>query len=108
MLDRYATDPAARAATWIVLDFEGTTPTGHPAEPIEVGAVLLRLADGPGGWDLRETRRFDALIRPPQHAPVTVFDTRQTGITPAMVANRPAAAAVLAGFDTTLTEPPYV
>jgi DNA polymerase III epsilon subunit-like protein len=107
-LDRYAADPAARAVTWVVLDFEGTTPTGHPAEPIELGAVLLRLDEGPGGWDLTETGRFEALIRPPAHAPVTVFDTRQTGITAATVAGCPDAATVLGGFDATLTAPPYV
>ncbi|MEV0131418.1 3'-5' exonuclease [Dactylosporangium sp. NPDC050688] len=106
-LDRYSSDPAMHA-TFVVLDFEGTTPAGAPAEPIEIGIVLLRLDQAPGGWDLAETGRFEALIRPPAHAPVTVFDTRQTGITPAMVAGRPDAATVLGGFDATLTAPPYV
>lgn len=108
VLDRYSADLGTRKLTWIVLDFEGTTPTGHPAEPIELGAVLLRLGEGPGGLDLTETGRFEALIRPPTHAPVTAFDTRQTGITPAMVTGCPDAATVLGGFDATLTAPPYV
>ncbi|MEU0559266.1 3'-5' exonuclease [Dactylosporangium sp. NPDC006015] len=108
MVDRYATDPAMRATTFVVLDFEGTTPTGAPAEPIEVGAVLLQLHGGPEGWRLGETGRFEALIRPPAHAPVTALDTRQTGITPAMVTGRPDAATVLSQFDATLTAPPYV
>jgi DNA polymerase III subunit epsilon len=107
-LDPYAADPAVWAVTFVVLDFEGTTPAGHPAEPIEVGAVLLQLQQGPDGWDLTETGRFEALIRPPRHAPVTAFDTRQTGITAAMLVERPDAATVLAAFDATLSAPPYV
>lgn len=108
MLDAYAADPTARATTFLVMDFEGTTPSGHPSEPIEVGAVLLRLQQDTAGWGLAETGRFTALIRPPAHAPVTAADTRQTGITAAMVADQPDAAAVLTGFDATLTDPPYV
>jgi DNA polymerase-3 subunit epsilon len=103
-LSRYVGDPAFTATAWIVIDFEGTTPAGHPAEPIEVGAVLLRL----GGARLVEVRRWEALIRPPAHAPITGVDFAQTGITAAMVADQPSAEAVLAGFDATLTEPPYV
>ena len=108
MLDRYASDPAMRATTFVVLDFEGITPTAAPAEPIEVGAVLLHLHDSPRGWRLGETGRFESLIRPPAHAPVTVFDARQTGITPAMLADRPDAATALGELDATLTAPPYV
>jgi DNA polymerase-3 subunit epsilon len=106
MLDRHAGDPAARATTFVVLDFEGTTPAGHPAEPIEVGAVLLRLQQFTAErWDLAEVGRFEAQIQPPAHAPVTAFDTR---ITAAMLAGRPDARTVLAAFDATLTSPPYV
>ena len=98
-----------RATTFLVLDFEGTTPAGHPAEPIEVGAVLLCLQQTQAGrWELAEVGRFEALIPPPAHAPVTAFDTGQTGITAAMLAGQPDAATVLAGFDATLTSPPYV
>lgn len=103
-LSRYASDPAFTAAGWIVIDFEGTTPAGYPAEPIEVGAVLLQL----DGARLVEVRRWEALIRPPVHAPITGIDFTQTGITAAMVADRPPADTVLAGFDATLTDPPYV
>jgi DNA polymerase-3 subunit epsilon len=99
-LSRYANDPAFDV-TWIVIDFEGTTPAGFPAEPIEVGAVLLRAAHG----TLVEVGRFAALMRPPAHAPVTTY---QTGITAAMVAGCPPAATVLAAFDATLSGPPYV
>jgi DNA polymerase-3 subunit epsilon len=99
-LSRYAGDPAFDVS-WLVIDFEASTPAGSPSEPIEVGAVLLRLA----GTALVEVRRFEALMRPPAHAPVTIF---QTGITAAMVADCPPAATVLAAFDATLSDPPYV
>ena len=29
-------DPAFLATTFVVVDFETTTPTGHPAQPVEV------------------------------------------------------------------------
>lgn len=97
----YAGDPALQKVTFIAVDFEGTTPKGHPAEPIEVGAVMLR----PAGAVLTEVGRFEALMCPPLHAPVT---SRQVGITAAMVAGRPPASTVLAEFDAALREPPYV
>jgi hypothetical protein len=40
--------------------------------------------------------------------PLTAFDTRQTGSTPAVLAGRPPADVVLAGLDAPLTSPPYV
>jgi DNA polymerase III subunit epsilon len=89
---------------FVVIDFEATTPAGHRPEPIDVAAVALRATGG----GLREVSRFAGLIRPPGHAPVTPFDTEQTGITVAMVAERPAAAEVLAQLDSRLTEPPYL
>jgi DNA polymerase III epsilon subunit-like protein len=89
--------------TFIVLDFEGTTPRGYSPEPIEVAAVALR-RDG-DRW--RQTWSFEALMKPPPHAPVTSFEAAQSGITAAMVAHRPGAATVLAEFDTHLTDGPY-
>lgn len=103
-LSRYCRDQAFTATGWIVLDFEGTTPAHYPAEPIEVGAIELRL----DGARLVEVRRFEALIRPPHHAPITGIDFAQTGITAAMVAEQPSAETVLASCDAILTEPPYV
>ncbi|BCY11036.1 PolC-type DNA polymerase III [Actinoplanes sp. L3-i22] len=100
-LRAYAADPAFRTSTFVVVDFEGCTPKGYPAEPIEVGAVVLR----PAGAVLAEVGRFAALMRPPAHAPVTA---RQVGITAEMVADRPPAGIVLAELDTSLREPPYV
>jgi DNA polymerase-3 subunit epsilon len=94
-------DPALQKVTFVVIDFEGPTPTGFPSEPIEVAAVLLRLE----GSALVEVGRFEALMRPPAHAPVTAY---QTGITAAMVADRPPAGTVLADLDAALSEPPYV
>ncbi len=97
-------DPELAATSFVVLDFEGTTPAGYPPEPIEVAAVGLQFRDGT--W--QQTARFQALIRPPAHAPVTPADTAQTGITGAMVADRPAAGEVLGRLDARLANPPYL
>src|SRR5438477_10333327 len=80
------------ATCFIVIDFEATTPTGRRPEPIDIAAIALRVMGG----ELREVSRFAALMRPPDHAPVTPFDTEQTGITAAMVAEQPTAAEILA------------
>jgi DNA polymerase III subunit epsilon len=95
-------DPAFLATTFIVIDFEGTTPRGHPPEPIEVAALALR-TDGQA-WT--ETGRFEALICPPPHAPITGADISQTGITAAMVAGQPGARVVLADLDQHMSRPP--
>lgn len=97
-------DRALLETTFVVLDFEGTTPRGYSPEPIEVAAVALRRQGD--GW--RRAWSFEALMKPPDHAPVTRFETAQTGITPAMVATRPGAGAVLAEFDTYLTDGPHL
>ena len=97
-------DDEFRATCFVVIDFEGTTPTGHRPEPIDVAALALRLQDG----RLTETARFTALMTPPEHAPLTRFDTEQTGITAAMLGGQPDAATVLAGLDARLDDPPYL
>jgi DNA polymerase III subunit epsilon len=97
-------DERFQATCFVVLDFEATTPTGRRPEPIDIAAIALRATDG----ELREVSRFTALMRPPEHAPVTPFDTEQTGITAAMVADQPTASEVLARLDSRLTEPPYL
>jgi DNA polymerase-3 subunit epsilon len=97
-------DPALAGTTFVVLDFEGTTPRGYSPEPIEVAAVAVR-REGDGwrrGWS------FEALMKPPEHAPVTGFEVAQTGITAAMLADRPGAGVVLAQFDALLTDGPYL
>jgi DNA polymerase III epsilon subunit-like protein len=97
-------DDRYQATCFIVIDFEATTPTGARPEPTDVAAIALR----PTSTRLREISRFTALMRPPAHAPITRFDTEQTGITEAMVADQPPATEVLAHLDSLLTEPPYV
>lgn len=89
------------ATTFHVIDFETTTPKGRRPEPIEVAVLSLRAESG----QLTETARFTRLMRPPPHAPVTPFDTDQTGITPQMVAGQPPAAEVLAELDSLLRSP---
>ena len=90
--------------TFVVLDFEGTTPRGYSPEPIEVAAVAVRRDRD--GW--RRVWSFEALMKPPAHAPVTGFEAAQTGITAAMVADQPGAGVVLAQFDALLTEGSYL
>jgi DNA polymerase III epsilon subunit-like protein len=97
-------DPALVGTTFVVLDFEGVTPRGYSPEPIEVAAVAVQ-RDG-GLW--RRAWSFEALMKPPPHAPVSGFDTAQHGITAAMVADRPDAAVVLAEFDGRLADGPYL
>jgi len=98
-------DPAFCETTFIVIDFEATTPPGVRPEPIDVAAMWLTAADGtprPAG------RRFQALIKPPAHAPVTEMDTRQRAITAEMVARQPSAHDMLAKLDAALTDGPYL
>jgi DNA polymerase III subunit epsilon len=97
-------DEEFRATTFVVIDFESTTPAGHRPEPTEVAAIQLRVRD----TRLIEIGRFSALMKPPEHAPVTRFDTEQTGITPRMVAHRPPASEVLADLDVGFIQPPYL
>ena len=92
-------------STYVVIDFETTTPKGYRPEPIDVAAVELTWHAGA----LHETGRFQSLISPPAHAPVTWADTDQTGITAAMLADAPDAATVLGQLDNTLeASPPHL
>ena len=91
-------DPQFTETTFHVIDFETTTPRGYRPEPIEVGVISLRIHGG----QLIETARFTELMKPPPHAPVTSFDVGQTGISPGMVKDKPAAAEVLANLDALL------
>jgi DNA polymerase III epsilon subunit-like protein len=105
MAPPHLTDDDEYASTcFMVIDFEATTPTGHRPEPVDVAALTLRLRDG----QLVETSRYTALMRPPAHAPLTRFDTEQTGITTDMLAGQPDAATVLADLDARLDQPPYL
>jgi DNA polymerase-3 subunit epsilon len=95
-MDHLTRDPAFVATTFIVIDFETTTPSGYRPEPIEVAAVWLTVQDDTLA---RDNRSFQALICPPAHAPVTALDAHQTGITAAMIARQPDASHVLAQLD---------
>ncbi|MGH3943664.1 MAG: 3'-5' exonuclease [Pseudonocardiaceae bacterium] len=90
--------------TPVVIDFEYTTPTGAPFEPIEVAVQALRVHDG----RLQRAARWEALMRPPQHAELTPFDIGQTGITPDMLAARPFAGEILTELDRRFIAGPYV
>lgn len=97
-------DPELTGTTFVVLDFEGTTPRGYSPEPIEVAAIALRRTGD--GW--QQAWSFQELMKPPEHAPVTAFEVAQTGITAAMLADRPGAGAVLSRFDARLTGGPHL
>ncbi|MGW6388978.1 3'-5' exonuclease [Streptomyces sp. NPDC055103] len=97
-------DPAFTATTFVVIDFEATTPTGHPAQPIEVAALALTCRDGRWGAE----GEFESLMRPPDFAPLTPFDTQQTGITPAMLDQAPLPEQAMAALDSRLTGGPYL
>ena len=97
-------DPEYRTTTFIVIDFEATTPKGYRPEPIEVAALAVR---DPGDG-LAETGTFTEVIRPPAHAPVTPRDTAENGLRPADVASARPAGPVLADLDAWLTAAPYL
>jgi DNA polymerase-3 subunit epsilon len=92
-------DPAFLATTFVVIDFEATTPAGHPAQPIEVAALALRYRQR--AW--ARVGSSTSLIRPPAFAPVTPADTAQTGLTPAQLSQAPAPAEALGTLDRRFT-----
>ncbi|MFI1189418.1 PolC-type DNA polymerase III [Streptomyces californicus] len=96
-------DPRFAAMTLVVIDFEGLTPAGRPAEPIEVAALALHTREG----RLVEVGRFEALMRPPADVPVTTRDVQLKGITQRMLDSAAPAAEVMARLDARLTAPPY-
>lgn len=92
-------DPDFLATTFVVIDFEATTPTGYPAQPIEVAALALRYQRG--GW--ATVGRYSSLIQPPTFAPVTPAVTAQTGLTPEQVQQAPTPAEALGALDRRFT-----
>ncbi|MEV6987429.1 3'-5' exonuclease, partial [Sphaerisporangium sp. NPDC051017] len=98
------TDPDFLAMTYLVIDFEALTPTGRPAEPIEVAAIAGRFS-ATGAW--RELGRYSALMRPPDDVPITSFDVRQNGLTEEVLRSQRPQAEVMAELDGLLTTPPY-
>ncbi len=95
---------ALRDVTLVVIDFEYTTPVGAAPGPIEVAVQAVRARDE----KLERTTAWESLMRPPADAPLTAFDSAQTGITPAMLADQPPAGEVLAALDRRFTAGPYV
>ena len=92
-------DPAFLATTFVVIDFETTTPAGYPAQPIEVAALALRYRQR--AWARVGTST--SLIQPPAFAPVTPADTAQTGLTPEQLKQAPAPAEALGALDRRFT-----
>ncbi|RMI38615.1 3'-5' exonuclease [Actinomadura harenae] len=88
-------DPAFTTTSFVVIDFEATTPKGHPAQPIEVAALALRHRHG----DWEETGRSTSLICPPAFAPVTPLTTAQSGLTAEQFKHAPTPAVALGALD---------
>lgn len=61
--------------TFMVIDFETVTPKGVPPEPIQLGLVQI------DNLQVSQTKQKSWFIKPPSFAPLTRFDTQQTGIT---------------------------
>jgi DNA polymerase III subunit epsilon len=98
-------DPAFFATTFVVIDFETTTPSGYPAQPIEVAALALRYQQR--AWARVGTST--SLIRPPAFAPVTPADTAQTGLAPGQLMQAPTPAEALGALDRRFTpDAPYL
>jgi|SRR5581483_3906280 len=86
--------PLVRDATFVVVDFETVTPKGRPPEPLELAAMRLL-----PGLVVDPAFQFSQLIRPPVDAPLTAFDTQQTGIRAQDIVDAPDAVTVLRRFD---------
>jgi DNA polymerase III subunit epsilon len=82
---------------FVILDFETVTPAGRPPEPLELAA--MRLAPG---LSIDQSFSVSWLIKPPIEAPLTAFDTRQTGIREQDIQHAPDALTVLREFDARL------
>ncbi|TDC08095.1 3'-5' exonuclease [Nonomuraea longispora] len=96
-------DAAFARHTYLVVDFEGLTPAGRPAVPVEVAVLALAVA----GDGLSPLWSFESLIAPPAEVPVTSSDVRMTGITASMLATAAGPERVMADLDRRLTTPPY-
>ncbi|MBR4270730.1 MAG: 3'-5' exonuclease [Clostridia bacterium] len=60
---------------FMVIDFETVTPKGVPPEPIQLGLVQIEKLE------VVSQKQKSWFIKPPAFAPLTSFDTAQTGIT---------------------------
>lgn len=61
--------------TFMVIDFETVTPKGISPEPIQLGLVQI------DNLKIDNTKQKSWFMKPPTFAPLTTFDTEQTGIT---------------------------
>ena len=86
----------------MVIDFETVTPKGVPAEPIQLGLVQI------DNLQISETKQKSWYIKPPDFAPITSFDTEQTGITARHVQNAPTAGQVFDVLDHICTKEDYI
>jgi len=89
--------------SFLVVDFETVTPKGRPPEPIELAALTIKK-----GLKLDESLSVEWLIQPPYGAPITRFDTAQTGITWEHVKNKPFIETILCEFEKLLLEDDYI
>lgn len=89
--------------SFVIVDFETVTPKGYPPEPIELGAMRVSK-----GLHIDGSFARSWLIKPPEHAPLTAFDTQQTGIHWQDLRDQPAAQVSLAEFEALLQEDAYV
>lgn len=86
--------PSVRETAFVIVDFETVTPKGRPPEPLELAARRLL-----PGLVVDPAFQFSRLIRPPTDAPLTAFDTQQTGIREQDIADAPDASTILHQFD---------
>lgn len=89
--------------SFIVIDFETVTPKGRPPEPIELAILSIEPS-------LRISSRMKRtwLIRPPDGAPITPFDTAQTGIRWEDVKDAPTVSSVLGELEGIVGDGEYV
>ncbi|BCL79641.1 3`-5` exonuclease [Ktedonobacteria bacterium brp13] len=83
-----------KEVSFVVFDFETVTPTGRPPEPLELAAISLA-----PGLSIDQAESQSWLIKPPKEAPLTPFDTQQTGIRRQDIQDAPSASTVLEEFD---------
>lgn len=79
---------------FVVVDFETVTPTGRPAEPMELAGAWLGKQLTP-----LSVPTFSSLMSLPADVALTPFDTAQTGITLKDLSRAPDPAAVFSAFE---------
>lgn len=90
-------------ACFVIIDFETVTPAKRPPEPIELAAMRII-----PGLHIDQQFRASWLIKPPDDAPLTPFDTRQTGIHWEDLCDQPPATAILKELETLVCQEPTI